>query len=173
MSSFTASGSNDLRGARPASPVDLPADVESETSSPKGASAHQEDEEFGKDETVSLPDSVASSDGPLVCCKLQCLKHQNIENVKLQIKTMLETVDDDPSRMDKIYEKVKILVGEARTNNARLVQWQVDGWKICRVAWQKLHSVSPKTIDNMTEVGACWPQNLATKNEGDGVSAKG
>ena len=132
MSFSTATGSNDPQGAQPASPVDLPADVESETSSSKEVSPHREGKEFAQGDNISLPDSVGSSDEPMVCCKLQCLKHQNIENMKLQIKTKLESSDDNTSRMDKIYEQVKILVEEARTNNVRLVQWQVDGWKICR-----------------------------------------
>ena len=162
--SSPAADSNDFQGARPESPVELPEDVGSETSSPKGASSHRECEEAPKDaDDVSLPDSIASSDGPLVCCKLQCMKHQDIENVKLQIKTKLENVDDNTSRMDKIYEQVKILVEEARTNNVRFVQWQVDGWKICRVAWQKLHTVSPKTVDNMRKLVAAGHKTLPPK----------
>ena len=162
--SSPAADSNDFQGAQPESPVELPEDVGSETSSPKGASSRRECEEAPKDaDNVSLPDSIASSDGPLVCCKLQCMKHQDIENVKLQIKAKLENVDDNTSRMDKIYEQVKILVEEARTNNVRFVQWQVDGWKICRVAWQKLRTVSPKTVDNMRKLVAAGHKTLPPK----------
>ena len=87
MSSAAASSSHRDDGA-----VELPPDV---------GSASEELEEVAADEdTVSLPDAVGSSDGEeLLCCKLQCLKHKDIENIKLQLQAKLE--DQTTKRMGK------------------------------------------------------------------------
>jgi len=115
--------------------VDLPPDV--------GSTSAEEIEEVADDE-ISLPDAVGSSDGDeVVCCKLQCLKHKDIENIKLQLQAKLDNPEcQTTKRMEKIFDEVQMLVDVAKSNDSNMVQWQICDWKICRVAWQKLQRLS-------------------------------
>ena len=148
-SAAAASNSHDDDSA-----VELPADV---------GSTSEELEEVPVDEdSLSLPDAVGSSDGEeLLCCKLQCLKHKDIENIKLQLQAKLE--DQTTKRMEKIFDEVKMLVDLANTNSSKVVQWQIGDWKICRVAWQKLHNVSPKTVDHLRKLVNAGHKTLPPK----------
>ena len=125
----------------------------------------EEIQEVAGDE-VSLPDAVGSSDdgAEVACCELQCLKHKSIENIKLELQAKLDNPEDQTNkRMEKIFDEVKMLVDIAKSNNSNIVQWQIGDWKVCRVAWQKLYNVSPKTVDHLRKLVMAGHKTLPPK----------
>ena len=45
----------------------------------------------------------------------------------------------------------------------RLSSGKIGDWKICRVAWQKLHNVSPKTVDHLWKLVSAGHKTLPPK----------
>lgn len=118
------------------------------------------------DDALSLPPSVGDSVDEVEevwqCCKKGLCKTK-FDNKALDEYKMQFTTCTPAMKQAKVFEKVKLVWNEVGEDPKKTFPWSILGHNVCRRFWEKIHSISPGTLDTYMKYAKAGHTHLPEK----------